>query len=87
MVPLGLGQAVIGGYNWANLNLSSNIYHITCKNHICDINTLRKQLHILREDFLAIPIPDDISGCISESKLSSWIRYTLMDIYHHIADF
>ena len=72
MVPLGLGQAILGGrrntFSEGNSQYQSKIYHVTCLNHLCDIDTLRKELSVPRELFVAIPVPDCISGCISESK-------------------
>ena len=72
MVPLGLGQAILGGrrntFSEGNSQYQSKIYHVTCLNHFCDIDTLRKELSVPRDLFVAIPVPDSISGCISESK-------------------
>ena len=73
MVPLGLGQAILGGlkktFSEGNYHQhQSKTYHMRCKNHLCDINTLRKELSVPRESFVAIPIPDSISGCISDSE-------------------
>ena len=66
MVNLGLGQAVLGGYN-DNVILNK-IYHVTCSQQICKISKLSQELKIPRQSFVAIPVPDSLSGCISESK-------------------
>ena len=70
MVLLGLGQAILGG-SVGNLAFSyhSKIYYVTCSNQIFEIATLRKELSVPKANFVAIHIPDSISGCISESKL------------------
>ena len=80
MVNLGLGQAVLGGYNdlyaWQN-----KIYHVTCSQQICKISKLSQELKVPRESFVAIPVPDSVSGCISDSKFGcSYIfSHTLQD--------
>ena len=71
MVPLGLGQAILGGsvghMDW--VSYYSKIYHVTCSNQVFDITTLRIELSVPKAFFVAIHIPDSIAGCISESKL------------------
>ena len=66
MVALGLGQAVLGGES--SSGAQKKIYLITCSEQICMISLLNQELSIPRRDFVAIPIPDPISGCISGSK-------------------
>ena len=66
MVALGLGQAVLGGHSMSGYE--KKIYHITCSEQICMISLLNQELSIPRKDFVAIPIPDSMSGCISGSK-------------------
>ena len=75
MVPLANGQAIIGGETWAKNNVANtiyairaNIYFLTCTNLICTISTLSQELKNTRMQFVAIPLPDDISGCIFEGK-------------------
>ena len=72
MVPLGLGQAIIGGeivtVNTNNKKNTNKIYHLECSQHTCDISKLEAKLSIERDSFVAIPIPDYLSGCISEGK-------------------
>ena len=66
MVALGLGQAVLGGYS--SSGYQKKIYHITCSEQICMISLLSQELSVPRVNFVAIPIPDSISGCISKSE-------------------
>ena len=66
MVALGLGQAVLGGKSVADYQ--KKIYHITCSEQICIILLLNQELSIPRSWFVAIPIPDSMSGCISNSE-------------------
>ena len=68
MVPLGLGQAIIGGHD-INHVYQTKIYHNTCSDRICTIKVLSQELSVPRANFVAIPIPDKMSGCMSESKL------------------
>ena len=70
MVSLGLGQGVLGGFG--NGAYQSKIYYIYCSHQICLISTLNNKLSVPRSSFVAIPIPDSISACISESKLASF---------------
>ena len=67
MVPLGFGQAILGGLNVTSV-YQSTIYHMKCSQHICEVLQLGKRLSIPRSHFVAIPIPDRLSECISESK-------------------
>ena len=70
MVPLGQGQGVLGGFG--NGASQSKICHITCSHQICSISMLNNKLSVPRSEFVAIPIPDSISACISGSKLASF---------------
>ena len=67
MVPLGLGQAILGGRDDNDL-FQNRIYHITCSQQICKVSKMSKELSVPRGYFVAIPIPDRMSGCISQSK-------------------
>ena len=67
MVSLGFGQAILGGIDGNHIH-QKNIYHFKCSQQICVITTLDQELSIQREGFVAIPIPDSVSGCISDSK-------------------
>ena len=66
MVPLGLGQAIIGGET--NEGYTKNIYHLECSQETCDISKFGSELLLARGSFVAIPIPDFLSGCITEGK-------------------
>ena len=70
MVTLGLGQAIIGGQDRINVQ-QSKIYHMKCSHYICEVLILDKELSVPRGFFVAMPIPDHMSGCISESKFKS----------------
>ena len=63
MVRLGKGQALIGG---------NSIYSMGCSNRNCIISLLNRELSVPRYNFVAIPIPDTISGCITGGKNYFW---------------
>ena len=67
MVPLGLGQAILGGHDVGGF-YRNEIYHFSCYQEYCTISSLNQLLKFPRGFFVAIPIPDSISGCISDSK-------------------
>ena len=67
MVTLGLGQAILGGQD-NNYVFRKEIYHFTCYQQDCTISLLSQLLEVPRSFFVAIPIPDSLSGCISDSK-------------------
>ena len=82
MVRLGKGQAILGGYS--NGVYQAKIYSMTCSNRNCIISLLNRELLIPNGNFVAIPIPDTISGCITGGKkhfqkksIQSYIRFTL----------
>ena len=66
MVRLGKGQAILGG--WSNNVYQAKIYSMTCSNRNCMISLLDRKLSVPRRDFVAIPIPDTISGCITGGR-------------------
>ena len=66
MVRLGKGQAILGG--WSNGDYQAKIYSMTCFNSNCIISLLNRELSVPKGLFLAIPIPDTISGCITGGK-------------------
>ena len=66
MVPLGIGQAILGGRS--DEEYQAKIYYITCFQQMCTVSTLSKELPTPKASFVAIPMPDTLSGCISESK-------------------
>ena len=66
MVRLGKGQAILGGNS--NIGYQSKIYSMTCSDRNCMISLLNRELKVPKEYFVAIPIPDTISGCITGGK-------------------
>merc|ERR1712150_338772 len=60
MVPFGNGQVIIGGWNG---QYQGKIYRVTCSNRKCAITKMDQELTIPRSSFVAIPIPDELSGC------------------------
>ena len=74
MVPLSNGQAILGGIFFIDgimdqAEWNPNIYFLTCSNLECNIQTMTKTASFLATYFVAIPIPDDMSGCIFRGKL------------------
>ena len=70
MVQLGNGQAIIGGNG-----LQDKIHLFSCTKRNCSIHQLDQVLSLPRALFVAIPIPDTLSGCITGGK-------KLRKIYH-----
>ena len=70
MIPLGFGQAILGGVG-VGVVYSKAIFHVTCTQLVWRLSTLAQELSVPRSHFVAIPIPDEISGCISESKFEN----------------
>ena len=66
MVQLGRGQAIIGGIG--NGNFQDKIHLFSCMNKNCSIHLLDQVLSLPIERFVAIPIPDTLSGCITGGK-------------------
>ena len=66
MVRLGKGQAILGG--WSNGDYQAKIYSMGCSDRNCIISLLNRELSVPQGDFMAISIPDTISGCITEGK-------------------
>ena len=66
MVPLELGQAIIGGET--NGEYTNTIYHLKCSQKLCDFTKLGAELSVAGGSFVAIPIPDFLSGCRTEGK-------------------
>ena len=68
MVPLGLGQAILGGKDGSG-NHQKKIYFMTCSNRNCFMSTLTNELSHPLSYFVAIPISDQMAGCISQGKM------------------
>ena len=66
MVRLGKGQAILGGLGYGDYQ--DKIYSMTCSNKNCILSLLDRELSVPKELFVAIPIPDTISGCITKGK-------------------
>ena len=66
MVRLGKGQAILGGRS--NDVYHSKIYLMTCSNRDCTILLLNRELSVPNEFFVAISIPDTISGCTTKGR-------------------
>ena len=84
MVPLSNGQAILGGiyFNRGSIEhqieWNPNIYFLSCSNLECNIQTMTQTASFLATYFVAIPIPDDMSGCIFRGKL---IEFTIKDVF------
>ena len=78
MVRLGKGQAIVGG--WNNADALAKIYFMTCSNRNCIISLLDRELSVPKALFVAIPIPDTISGCITGGK-KHFHKKTQKDLY------
>ena len=74
MVPLGNGQAIIGGFSTNSDN--RKIFMATCSNRECRLDTLKQELSEPRGYFVAIPIPTNMTECnvwiVREEKLCTW---------------
>ena len=70
MVRLGKGQAILGG--GSNGVYQAKIYSMTCSNSNCIISLLDRELPVPTYNFVTIPIPDTISGCITGGKNYLW---------------
>ena len=70
MVALGLGQAIIGGKNdlLTTTIYSKKIYHLERSRGDFAISRILSELSIPLASFMAIPIPEFFSGCISEGE-------------------
>ena len=67
MIQLEKGQAIIGGYG--NGNIQEKIYLFSCLARNCSIHQLNPGFSVPRYLFVAIPIPDSLSGCITGGKI------------------
>ena len=63
MVRLGKGQAILGGSS--NGVYQAKIYSMGCSNRNCIISLLNRELSVPKDQFVAIPMPDTISRCIT----------------------
>ena len=65
MVRLRKGQAILGG---SGDFIYRFVFLMTCSNRNCIISLLNKVLSAPKQRFVAIPIPDTISECITGGK-------------------
>ena len=56
----------------------NKIYFLTCSHRICKISVLKKELSSPRNDFVAIPMPDSMSGCILSGKFAFLVHMICM---------
>ena len=70
MVQLGNGVAVIGGFGHGHTH--GKIYLFNCMKSNCSISTLVQELSVPIQWFVAIPIPDTMSGCIMGGKIKDY---------------
>lgn len=71
MVRLGKSQAILGGSTnsvYEEDYIRKTIYLLTCSNRYCIISSFARELPIAISHFLAIPIPDTLSGCVTEGN-------------------
>ena len=92
MVPLGLGQAILGGlsadiseFDYETVDISAKdyqkkIYFMTCFNHSCTVTPLSKELAYPQSFFVAIPIPDLTARCISKGTMFN-LRLNVLAMY------
>ena len=66
VVSVGNGQAFIGGAT--SNGLPSKVSLLKCSNRYCTFSLLKKDVSVPRSFSVVIPIPDQISGCISSSE-------------------
>ena len=77
MITLGLGQAIIGGESKGQYQ--KTIYHFECSQLNCYISILELELAIPRASFVAMALPDHLSGCVSKGNLQD--IYLLRIVY------
>jgi hypothetical protein len=88
MVRLGKGQAILGGRSMqfhSIIGLSNKIYSLTCSNRHCTISLVSSELSVARNNFVAIPIPDEMAGCITGGKnyfQKTYIRNQILFCFH-----
>ena len=70
-VPLGHGQAILGGLS--TYITQKKIYVINCQRRNCFVSTMIQELSFPRSYFVAIPIPDNLAGCVTGGRKTSII--------------
>ena len=79
MVRLGKGQAILGGRSKGGVE--TKIYSMECSNRNCTISSLNRELSAARTAFVAVPIPDKLSGCTTEGNINFQNSGTLYMIF------
>ena len=70
MVRLDKSLVILGGYDsLPDSSYGSCIYSMACSNRNCTISLLNRKLKAKKHEFVAIPIPEKISGCTTEGKI------------------
>ena len=67
MVPLAGGQVILGGLS--SDGVQNKLYYLTSENMDIAISEMSTVLSFARWNFVTIPIPDMISGCITGGNL------------------
>ena len=78
MITLGLGQAIIGGES--NGQYQKTIYYFECSELTCDISILELELAIPRASFVAMVLPDHLSGCVSKGNLLDIYLFSIVNV-------
>ena len=81
MVKLDKGQAILGGKD-SNGAYQTKIYLMKCSNRNCKISLLSKELSAPKHGFVAIPIPDTISGCITKGNIDFQNFFTTKHLFY-----
>ena len=62
IVPYGKDLVLIGGYSYDD-EFQDGFYKFSCSNRNCVWTEMPQKLAVARENFVAIPIPDDLAIC------------------------
>ena len=83
MVPLGEGQVIMGGIAAIidiGKAIQNKLYLVVCANRTCFLSPMSQELTIHRRGFIVIPIPDAISGCISNGKVFCQYNFVCLSL-------
>ena len=78
MITLGLGQAIIGGESKGQYQ--KTIYHFECSQLNCYTSILELELAIPRASFVAMALPDHLSGCVSKGNLLEICLFSIVNV-------
>ena len=62
IVPFGKDLVLIGGYSYDD-GFQDGIFKFTCANRNCAWTKMPQKLRVARENFVAIPIPENLATC------------------------